>query len=170
MVSYRRAKNLSDRLIRADHTKKKSTPITSRRDITAAEIEHQLNDSGKIANLQNKVSYNICGVKATDSDVIYAATCTKHQKVYVGHTKKPLNLHFNGHRLDIIHYPDRCELDSHFAKSNCDFKSDLIISILEKVSGSTNLREYYEDKWMIRLSSLEPYGLNNMHKDFVSIY
>ena len=170
MVSYRRAKNLSDRLIKADHTKKKSPPVTSRRDATAAEIDHQLNDSGKIVNLQTKATYNICGGKATDSDVIYAATCTKHQKVYVGQTKQPLNLRFNGHRSDIIHYPDRCELDSHFSKNNCDFKSDLSISILEKVSGSTNLREYYEDKWMIRLSSLEPYGLNSMHKDFVSVY
>ena len=88
----------------------------------------------------------------------------------MGQTKQPLNLRFNGHRSDIIHYPDRCELDSHFSKNNCDFKSDLSISILEKVSGSTNLREYYEDKWMIRLSSLEPYGLNSMHKDFVSVY
>ena len=33
-------------------------------------------------------------------DVIYAAECTFHNKLYIGHTSQPLNMRFNGHHSD----------------------------------------------------------------------
>ena len=170
LVSFRRSKNLADQLTRADHTSKRPTPQQTTRDRTSTDIDKLINDSGTVTNIHSKATFKICGGKATDSDVIYSATCTKHNKMYVGQTSQPLNERFNGHRSDIRHHPDRCELGNHFATNDCDFNKDLSISILEKISGSTTLREYHEEKWMIRLSSIVPQGLNSHYREYATLY
>ena len=57
-----------------------------------------------------------------------------------------------------------------FAKNDCDFKKDLSISIPKKISESTTLREYHEEKWMINLSSIAPQGLNSHHREYATLY
>ena len=58
-------------------------------------------------------------------DVIYAAECTFHNKLDIGHTSQPLNMRFNGHHSDAKIKPTACELAHHFHHNTCDFNKDL---------------------------------------------
>ena len=55
-----------------------------------------------------------------------------------------INVRFNGHRSDIKCNPFRCELPRQ--DQGRDFKKDLKVSVLEKLSGSKELQVYNKDK------------------------
>lgn len=169
LVAYRRANNLKDRLVRANHHKvKKDTAIRSS---TKSFIDNQMNDSGSITNAISGRSCKIPGGSANTRGCIYAAECKKHSLLYVGETGGPLNVRFNGHRSDMNLRPDRCELDAHFASNDCDMANDMLISVLETIPGSTETyRKYKEDKWITRLDSIKPKGLNVSSHDFGYVY
>ena len=169
VVSYKRTKNIKDRIVRANHRKNKIIPASSNKS-TRAFIEGLMNASTSITNSKSNKSCKIEGGSATDSHVIYAARCTAHDIMYVGQTSIPLNERFNIHRSDITCYPDRCELPKHFAQNGCDFNKDLQVSILEHVHGSEDLRTYKEDKWITRLGTLQPTGLNNNISEFGKVH
>ena len=115
-------------------------------------IEPLMNRSGYITNTCARRTARIAGGSAKTTGCIYAGECTKHNLLYVGQTRGPLNVRFNGHRSDTSLRPERCELDQHFAEGNCDINSDLRVSILEKAHGTSNaFREYKEDIWITRL-------------------
>ena len=81
-----------------------------------------------------------------------------------------MNIRFNGHRSDARLRPYRTELDAHFSNNDCDFNEDLEVTILEQVSGSQHLREHKEDKWMTRLNTVHPYGLNKLVREYGKVY
>lgn len=120
-----------------------------------------MNTTNTLTNQQINKTVYVDGGNATDSNVVYAAECTKHHLIYVGQTKQQLNDRFRGHRSDITCYPDRCELPNHFHTNDCDFEKDLSVTILEQhVTGSREIREFHEDKWILRLGTLRPNGMN----------
>ena len=168
IIAYRRAKNISDKIIRANHWGKRKEPqiITK----TRSKIDANINRSGTIYNNKNGRSANIPIGSATDSNVIYAAKCKKHQLMYVGMTGGQLNTRFSLHRSDIIHHPNRCELPRHFKDHGCDFDKDLEVSVLEHVKGGSATRLLQEDKWIQRLSTTGPNGLNERTSEFCSIH
>ena len=161
VVSFRKCNNLANKLIRADHNNKKSQkphpPTTVK---TRSIIDSFMNNSGSITNTKANITIPIEGGKATQDHVIYAVRCTKHDTISVGHTTIPLNGRINLHRSDITNYPKSCELVEHFATHDCDFSKDIEVSILEKVKGSTAHMLLMEDKWITRLNTRAPNGLN----------
>ena len=169
IVSYRRPQNIFDKLVRADHTR--STCHTKPTLIkTASFIDPLMNNSGKITNPQTNTTCHIMGGNATDSHITYAATCKKHQLVCVGYTTTQLNERFNRHRSDVKLRPERCELTQHFAKHGCDFNKDLEVSILGKISGSEEACHKEEDRWISRLQTREPNGMNVTMSEYGGLF
>ena len=162
VVSFRRPRNLGDSMVRSDHTAKKTTtpPKTTTRKRRTTIIDHLMNNSGTITNTKAGITLPIEGGLPTDAGVIYAVRCTKHDIISVGNTTHQLNERMNGHRSQITTAPQSCELVSHFATCGCDFRKDVEISILEHVSGSPERMVLHEDKWITRLNTKAPYGLN----------
>ena len=170
MVAFKRNKNLSDTLIQAKHwlRSKHQSPNQEGRDRTR--IKHQMNKSGKLCNPKNGRSCAVAGGKPTDKGVIYAVKCKKHNVIYVGATTDHLNQRMNRHRSDISHYPERCELPRHFSDNDCCFDRDAEISILEHAKGNIRKLERIEDKWVTRLGTLQPNGLNIGKSEYGKIY
>ena len=169
LVAYRRTSNLRDSLMRANHHKVKKDPPIRRS--TKSYIDNQMNDSGTILNIISGRSCKIAGGSANTKGCIYAAECKKHNLLYVGETGGPLNVRFNGHRSDCNLRPDRCELDAHFASNDCNMDTDMEVSVLETIPGATETyRMYKEDRWITRLDSERPRGLNASSHDFGFVY
>ena len=160
MVAYKKNKSLKEIITKARYGRipNISTPLIKP---NKSHIEKNMSKAKEIVNIKSGKKARISGGSATDKNVIYAAICKCDNLMYIGQTKTPLNERFNRHRSDILHYPYRCELDKHFHLSkNCRFE-DLEIFILEKdVTGSRHFREIQEDKWILRLDSLKPNGIN----------
>ena len=172
-VAYRRTKNLRERLVRANHHGKSGCGTNNNMDSgpTRSLIEPQMNTSGLITNSRARRSARIAGGPANTIGCIYAAECTKHDLLYVGQTGGRLNVRFNGHRSDTSLRPERCELDQHFAEGNCNINKDLRVSVLENAKGtSDSFREYKEDRWITRLQTNKPAGLNVSSHEFGQIY
>ena len=168
IVAYRRAINVGDKIIRAKHWTSPRIQNPPKR--TRSLIDSNLNRSGTIINPQNQRSATIPTGSATDTNVIYAAQCTKHKLLYIGMTGGALSTRFTGHRSDIIYHPDRCELPKHFKENGCDFSTDLEVSILEHVKGGEATRLLKEDKWINRLGTLSPNGLNQKTSEFMTVH
>ena len=170
IVSYRKPKNLSAWFVRANHDRpqRQNNFVSDKQ--TASELEDIMNRTGKITNPQNNITLPIKGGSATEKNVVYAALCKKHQLLCVGHTTLELNRRFNLHRSDIELYPDKCELTQHFHHNNCDFRKDLEVSILGPVDGSLEKRLLLEDKWIVRLDTKAPNGMNEKLSDYGLLY
>ena len=61
-----------------------------------------MNHSKKVTYPENQRSCFIEGGRDNTKGAIYSAKCTKHNKIYVGHTIQALNERFNGHMLLLI--------------------------------------------------------------------
>ena len=154
ILSFRRAKNLKDTLVRARCWKKSTTHPVSR-----ASIAKNLNSQP--ITVGNK-SFNVLDSSPNSKNVIYCAECTSCDKIYVGSTGNTLQVRFRGHKSDIKCYPDRCELPGHFAESpGCDFRRDLRLSVLETTTANESQRLEREEIWIQRLSCLSPHRLMN---------
>ena len=136
------------------------------RNSTRCFIQSQMNNSGLITNSNGTKNYKVAGGPCTQSNVVYAAECTKHHLLYVGQTSTPLNARFNGHRSDIAKKPDSCQLPKHFSTHGCCFEKDLRITILEKNLENEEMGKTREDMWISRLNSLTPHGLNTDLNEF----
>ena len=55
--------------------------------------------------------------------VIYAAECTFHNKLYIGHTSQPLNMCFNGHSYILLLTPSDLDLSLSSSACFCHFAS-----------------------------------------------
>ena len=82
--------------------------------------------SNVITNRQNGHKCNILqGETCRTKNIIYAAECVRHKKIYIGQSKNQLNKRFCGHRYDIkkvLNNPNSTdiggtELSEHFAKT-----------------------------------------------------
>ena len=171
LVAYRRTTNIRDKIIRANHhgSSRVSTP-TDISQHTQSTIQNNMNNTGTITNNKSKRTCHVQGGPPNTIGAIYAGRCTKHDIISVGQTGGPVNIRFNGHRSDIKLRPYRTELDQHFHTHGCDFDKDLEVTILEQVTGSQSLREYKEDRWMTRLNTLHPYGLNKVVREYGNVY
>ena len=128
-----------------------------------------LNNSGTIENKQTGNKFKVQAGKPTDSNVIYAAECTKCKVIYVGQTGGKVSTRMSGHRSDVKHYPERCEFPKHFSDNGCNFETDLRVTILEHVKGGEGTRLQKDAVWMTRLQSITPNGLNARSSEFASV-
>jgi len=169
LISYRRAPNIRDKLVHANHTGKNLKTVDTISN-SRSFIHSLMNHSGQVTNTISRRSSFIEGGSANTVGAIYSAECTKHKKLYIGQTIQTLNARFNGHRSDMEHYPERSDLSYHFRNNDCDMKTDLQISVLEKAYGSSEYMKHKEDKWIMRLKTHTPLGLITKTSEFGFIY
>ena len=106
-----------------------------------------------ITNPQNGTTIKINdGGTCKSSKLIYAATCKKCKLIYVGETGCSLADRFGKHRHDN-------ELAKHFHKDH--HLNDLEVLILQTgLSKSRAQREQFEDRWICKLQTKTPTGIN----------
>ena len=92
--------------------------------------------------------------------------------IYVGHSSQKLSGRFNGHRSDVKVKQKACELSQHFHESkNCKIEKDLKVYILQdNATGTREKREFMEDRWITRLNTKLPNGMNSNLKDFAKTF
>lgn len=109
---------------------------------------------------------NNCGT----SSVVYLITCNACPARYVGETGNQLRTRLNNHRSDIRHHNDT-QVAKHFNGAGHSI-SDLRITILESgpfsdvASLETIYRRNCESKWITRLKTTQPGGLNVREDSF----
>ena len=114
--------------------------------------------SNTITGKASKISGGTCQSK----NVIYAAECNKHNILYVGYTSTSVSQRFNKHRSDSKNDPSATELRRHFLNSqDCNFDRNLKVHILQQVEGNETDLGNFEDKWITRLDTKEPHGMNS---------
>ena len=178
ILSYRRNHNLRNLLVRSRFTPpssnrstSNSSPCLSKRG-KGCKLCHSMSNTNFITNIQSGKTCFTSGGRSNTSDTIYAAECTKHKLIYVGHSSQKLSSRFNGHRSDINVKPKSCELAQHFhGNEECSINRDLKVYILQdNVTGPRDRREYFEDRWITRLDTKAPHGMNTNLKHFAKIH
>ena len=169
---FRRCKNLRDILVRA-----KITPIPENNpNVTTFDNEcrrtyciycRMLHRSGRIRCQYNNRSYiTRMKVSCKCTNLIYALECRKCGKIYVGQTKRRLMDRIMEHLRNIR---QRCQthiVSRHYTRSDHDGIENMIIHILDFIpahpdsKSATELRNRCERKWIFRLRSIVPNGLN----------
>ena len=72
-----------------------------------------------------------------------------------------LNERFNDHLSDAVHHPERSDLAQHYNENDYEIRHDLEILVLEHARGSSDYMKHNEDKWIMRLQTYSPLGLNS---------
>ena len=171
IFGQRRNKNLSDQLVRASTSEKPSDDRinNSCKRPTTCRYCCLLNKSGKIrSTTTGKVYRSMINITCQSQNIIYLITCTHCKIQYVGQTKNRLLTRFQGHHHDIQHDNDTT-VGRHFNRCPRDNPSKfegLQISVLQFIrsppdsrNGKTE-RDKEEKRWINRLSSIVPRGLN----------
>ena len=65
-----------------------------------------------------------------EREIIYAAQCSKHKVLNIGHTGEQLSKRFSKHRYDIKKRSENSELAKHFHESH-NLNDDLNVTILQ---------------------------------------
>ena len=127
--------------------------------------------SNKVVNPKTGRESFTAGGTCSTSNIVYAAECLQHQLLYVGHTSRQLNHRMNSHRSEINNGVKTCELVKHFCDNNCSFNDHLRVHILQdNLPDNLSAREFHEDKWMTRLQTTVPHGMNRMTQDFAQTF
>ena len=107
ILSYRRNHNLRNLLVRSRFTPPSSNRPTSNSSPCLSKLGkgcklcHSMSNINFITNIQSGKTCFTSGGRCNTSDTIYAAECTKHKLIYVGHSSQKLSSRFNGHRSDV---------------------------------------------------------------------
>ena len=182
IISYRRNPNLHSQLVKTKRQKDTKAGYSVR--CTLEKIKKRgrpcklcchMGQKDSVTNAKTGKTCRIDGGSCNSKNVIYAAECTKHNLLYIGYTSTTLSQRFNKHRSDARHDPDATELGKHFHESeSCNFDHDLKVHILQRLKGDRDKLEHYENLWISRLDSREPYGLNSslneLGKTFYKLY
>ena len=97
---------------------------------------------------------------------------TKHKLMYIGHSSQKLSSRFNGHRSEVNVKPKSCELAQHFHENKeFNINRDLNVYILQNnITCPRDRREHFEDRWITRLDTKAPQGMNTNLKHFAKIH
>ena len=104
IVAFRKNKTIKDILVHAKTTSNASTTRTNRDSPSA---RFTLSTSSTLINIHSGVTVNTMNNECTihESNVVYAAECTKCHMLYVGQTKQKTFERFVGHRSDTAQRP-----------------------------------------------------------------
>ena len=72
---------------------------------------------------------------------------------------------FSKHCYSIKSSPDNRELAKHFHESH-NLSNDLNVTILQNNIKTAAAQRYHEDKWICKLKTLAPHGLNSETGDY----
>ena len=171
---YRRCRNLRDHLVRArlpplppggdNPTPGPNNNICGR---TRCIYCDKLNRSGRIISPVTNRSYvTRTNVTCRCSNLIYALVCRTCGKIYVGQTKRRIMDRLMEHFRSIRQRCDTLIVSRHFNSAGHNGVEDVEIYILEFIHTHPNsenaarTRDSSEKKWIYRLRSLTPIGLN----------
>ena len=102
-VMYQRKRGIKDILCKSDIT---PNPGSDKTKVHNHPCGHgncrSFSKTNVITNRQNGHKFNISqGGTCRTKNIIYAAECVRHKKIYIGQSKTQLNKRFCGHRYDI---------------------------------------------------------------------
>ena len=145
-----------------------NTPCSSKRG-TGCKLSSATSNTNSITNKLTKKSCLTSGGKWSTTDTIYAAKCTKHNLIYVGHSSQKLSGRFNSHSSDVKVKPNACELSQHFHESkNCKIEKELKVYILQNnATGTREKREFIENRW---INTKSPNGMSSDLKGFAKTF
>ena len=131
----------------------------------------KLNHTGKITSTSTGKSFNsMKEINCQSSKLIYLITCVHCKIQYVGQTRNRLITRFQGHYYDIKNHNDTT-VSRHFNQCPPSHPAQFEgfqISVLHFVQSQANShagqteRDREEKRWMNRLMSVVPLGLNLM--------
>ena len=173
IVAFRKNRSLRDILVHARHGHKEdSSTAMSQNSTSRSMLQKNMSRSNSVTNEKANITVKTVGGCVNTRNLVYAAKCKRCKISYVGYTTMQLNERFNLHRSDVLHHPDRSELPGHFSGSPaCDFERDLEVHILQKdLSGSRAILEAAEDKWILKLDTLAPNGMNVKLNEYGTTY
>ena len=173
IFGLRRNKNLSDSLVRAStrtiHDQTKHIESAPCKRPNSCRYCPRLNLSGKVkSRTYNRVFSTKTNVNCQSENLIYLITCTTCEIQYVGQTKNRILTRFQGHYQDIKNNNDTT-VARHLNKcidTNTGQPSDFRISVLSFIHqkpqshASQLTRDTEEKRWMHRLGTILPQGLN----------
>ena len=177
VFGLRRNKNLSDYLVRASTR----TLFADKPTIEGHLCQRSktcrycpiLNKTGKIiSHSTGKTFTSMKNVNCQSSNLIYLIACKSCGIQYVGQTRNRLLTRFQGHFNDITHDRDttvarhlnRCDKNTPIATDNPKFEIT-ILSFIPSPPDSVDSkihRDREEKRWMHRLTTIMPSGLNLM--------
>ena len=125
--------------------------------------------SGNITSPATKITSKCCSnFSCNSSNLIYYLKCCHCQKLYVGQTKRPFKQRLMEHFRDINKKDVNKPMGVHFNIPNHPDISVLEIYVLKFISSAPNSdrgqqeRDLFETRWIHRLRTSMPYGLNSM--------
>ena len=161
-VAFRRKKNISNFVTKNDVTPKDQA-LRKTKPCGRCKLCPLINETDEITNERSGITRKChSGGNCKTRNVVYAARCKKHQTIYVGHTGESLATRFAKHRYDIAKRPNNSELAEHFGKDH-KMNEDMDVVILQSDISNANARKRFEDKWICRLQTLKPSGMNQDH-------
>ena len=169
-VAFRRARSLRNKLVRTDILPRKIDPHNRSTEkcgkgckICTSLLTSAVVKNNKKPKASSKIQdYGNCKSK----NLIYAVKCKKCDMLYVGQTGEPLQTRMSKHRYDCRKRPGNCALAQHFYNGH-DPDKDMAIYILQTgLTSSESEREFHEDRWICRLQTMEPTGINKERHQF----
>ena len=175
IFGQRRNKNLSDQLVRAS-TKtadQKSPNIirnTCNRPKTCRYCPLIDKTDDFVSSTTGRKFYSMKNVNCQSSNLIYVITCKNCGIQYVGQTKNRILTRFQGHIFDIAHDNDttvarhfnRCPPESPSLHNGLRINVATFIPAPPDTREAKLLRDRKEKRWMHRLQTITPFGLNLM--------
>ena len=169
IYGFRRPQNLSDTLVKAKlPTFGPSNLAIVNQCLRPNTCRHcpRLDKSGKIVSHSTGRCYKTeTKISCHSTNFIYCISCLICGTQYVGQTKNTIISRMNNH-LSTIRRQDDLPLPNHMAKHNCSQAPKINIHIVEFIWASPSslkaqeLRDSVERKWITRLHTLVPHGLN----------
>ena len=171
----RRNKNLRDTLVHAKISAPTDNSLLTKRSkdrrciARACRYCPRLDHSGQITSTPTGINYSTMKKTTCNSNnLIYCISCKKCSKQYVGQTKNAIKERFKCHFYSITH-PESSEtsIGRHFSANHHQGINDVLIHVLEFIQSppespaSQRIRDETERKWIHRLASIAPLGLNS---------
>ena len=162
-VAFRRPRTIRNHLVRNDIRPAQKKPTSTTECGSCILCKHIRKIQPSTLKGTFRSSWQM-GAPVKQKILIYAARCKKHDLLCVGHTGKSLANRFGKHRSDIKNRPGNSELAEHFHLGHT--LDDLEVCILQSGIASPEERELLEEKWICRLQTLHPTGINKKIKHF----
>ena len=169
MVGYKRARNLSEHLVRAKLYPVENYNLRSRngffkcskKDIGCSLCKSRENTVKHVASASKK-SYDIkTRISCKDTFVIYSIECKKCDKQYVGQTIQPIYRRYLNHFYDVLDKKVEKPVPKHFTSRNHGI-NDMIFTPFEKLyKKDKTLLDTREKYWILEKDCLKN-GLNRI--------
>ena len=172
----RRTQNLKDMLVHARIPKQPTDPsVLAQRTIKRKCIAHHCRYCPRLDKSGQLFCHTTCqkhttmkNITCNSNNLIYCIKCTRCQKLYVGQTKNSIKERFKCHFYSITNLKkSETVVGRHFSTNNHQQLDDVQIYVLEFIQlgnetrASQRLRDETERKWIHKLQSTAPLGLNS---------